>query len=215
MLIQDECAISYFGFADNFSELDLLRKTVEDLIAREERVEVENLARQADSLPEGITGEFWAENHPYWWEHIIAPQFRGAYFIALMSALELHVGRLTNDAGLVAGAPIEHSELKGELYPRIRKYLKLFCNIGNPPEVQWQRILNYYAVRNTLVHNGGHVTDSKLKQTTALSKAVPGLTISNGHVELQAEFCSAAHEDCRRFLFDLWGEIVLLCRRTE
>jgi hypothetical protein len=215
-LIQDECGMSFFGFADNFAELDLLRSTIEALIVREEAAEIDRLAPSATQLPENLRNEFWAENHPYWWEHIIAPQFRASFFIALMSAVELHLGHLTRDAGLVARAPIDAEDLKGAFYPRSRKFLKLFCGIDAPPESGWQRILNYYAVRNALVHRGGMVgSAAEGRQITTFSGQVDGLVIRSEHIELQEAFCIAAHRDCHAFLFDTWSELVLLCRRAR
>ena len=133
ILIQDGCSLSYFVFADNFSELSLLHTTIEDLISREESEEVDRLAGFADALSVERSSEYWAENHPYWWEHIIAPQFRASFLITLMGAVELHLGRFAQDAATVVRAPIGPEDLKGGFYPRTRRFLSLFCNIDSPP----------------------------------------------------------------------------------
>lgn len=130
MLLTDECVMSHFGYADHFRELAHLHRTIEDLISREERAELEELSKHAASLPEDGRGEFWADNHPYWWDHIIVPQFRGSFFISLMSAVELHLGRLATDAALIVDAPIGHDELRGGVYQRIRGFLQLVCTGG-------------------------------------------------------------------------------------
>lgn len=213
-LIQDECGLSYFLFADHFSELDLLRSTIEDLIAREESAEIGRLSPHADALPEQRRSEFWAENHPYWWEHIIAPQFRASFFIAMMAAVEVHLNRFVRDAGTVAMAPIDVDELKGPLYPRARRFLQRFCAIEAPGEASWQLLSSYYLVRNALAHASGFIGEGKrARKIEALARRTDGLTIAAGHVELHAGFCTAAHSNCRRFLLDIWGELVLLCRR--
>jgi hypothetical protein len=215
-LIRDECGMSHFAYADNFSELDLLRTTVEELVAREEAADVDRLATEAKALPGGASGEFWAENHPYWWDHIIAPQFRASFFIALMSALELHLGRLVRDAGIVVDAPISAEELKGGFYSRSRKFLSRFCAVESPGEHSWQRILSFYSVRNALVHAGGFVANKgDLQKLEAFATQVDGLVISSQHVELQAAFCAQAHRECRAFLDDVWGEVVLQCRKQD
>lgn len=208
--------MSHFAYADNFSELGLLRATIEELIAKEEAAEVNRLAVEAETLPDGASGDFWAENHPYWWDHIIAPQFRASFFIALMSALELHLGRLVRDAGVIVDAPITADELKGGFYSRCRKFLNRFCAIQSPDEQSWQRMLSLYAVRNALVHAGGFVADKgELQQLEAFGRQIDGLVISSQHVELQASFCAQAHRACRAFLDDVWGEVVLQCRQQD
>jgi hypothetical protein len=208
--------MSRFAYADNFSELDLLRTTVEELLAREEAADIDRLATEAQTLPDGASGDFWAENHPYWWDHIIAPQFRASFFITLMSALELHLGRLVRDAGVVVAAPISADELKGGFYPRCRKFLSRFCAIQSPPERHWQRILSLYSVRNALVHAGGFVADKgELRKLTRFATQIDGLVISSQHVELQAAFGAEAHRECRAFLDDVWGDVGLQCRKRQ
>jgi hypothetical protein len=215
-LIQDQCAMSYFQFEDHFSELELLRSTIEELISREESSEIERLAPEANQLPERMRGEFWSENHPYWWEHIIAPQFRASFFIALMSAVELHLTHFVRDGGVVAKAPIAADDLKGALYPRSRKFLSRFCAIDSPGEADWQRLLGYYSVRNVLAHAGGYVGEgADARHIAALAAQVNGLTISNAHLEISAAFCVAAHSDCNAFLFEIWSQLVLLCQRSR
>src|SRR2546421_326323 len=131
-LILDGCSLSYFSFADNFGQLELLRTTIEDLITREEKADIERLAAFSEQLPEGQRSEYWAENHPYEWEHIIAPQFRASFLATVMAAVELHLGRLTRDAGRIARAPIDVDDLKGALYPRTRRFLSRLCGIQGP-----------------------------------------------------------------------------------
>lgn len=215
-LIQDECALSQAVFVDNFDELSLLHQTIEDLISREESKAVDHLAESADQLPEHRRSEYWADNHPYWWEHIIQPQFRGAFLITLMAAVELHLGHFARDAGTIVRAPIGPEDLKGGFYPRTRRYLALFCKITNPPEASWQRIGNYYAVRNSLVHEGSHTGDDKqARQITAFARSVQGLNVNSGRIELERVFCETALRDCRSFLEAVWKELVDLCRQAE
>ena len=119
-LIQDQCALSRFVSEGNFSELDLLRRTIEELIQREETEEINQLAIHADRLAPDARSEFWADNHPYAWEDIIASQFRSSFFIALMSAVELHLGRAAQVAGMISRAPIGQEDLKGG-FPGFRR----------------------------------------------------------------------------------------------
>jgi hypothetical protein len=123
-LIQDECKFGHEVCEDHFSELTLLHRTIEDLIVSEEAKEVNALAGDADRFPEHRRSEYWADNHPWWWEHVIAPQFRASFFMTLMAALELHLGRFARDAGTIVRAPIGPEELKGGMYPRTRRFLQ-------------------------------------------------------------------------------------------
>jgi hypothetical protein len=138
-LLSDECAMSHFGYADNFRELEHLLSTIDDLVLREEAAELDVLSANAAHLTEQDRGEFWAENHPYWWDHIVVPQFRGAFVISLMSAAELHLGRLANDAGVIVEAPIALDELRGGFYQRARRFLASFAHV-ELPEATWRRI---------------------------------------------------------------------------
>jgi hypothetical protein len=213
-LIEDECGLSFFVFEDNFSELRLLHNTIEDLIAREESTEIENVAREAGP-PEQRGGAFWAEHHPYWWDHIIAPQFRGSFFVALLSAVELHLGRFADDAGTIVRAPIGADDLKGGFYQRTQRFLRLFCLIQKPTRQGWDRLGHFYAVRNTIVHRGSHVgNDSQGRRIQRFANEAEGLVIDTGHLELTRRFCEVALGDCRNFLNEVRGEIVLLCRQA-
>jgi hypothetical protein len=211
MLLADECAMSHFGYADHFRELEHLHRTIEDLISREEKTELETLAKHAENLPEHVRGEFWADNHPYWWGYIIVPQFRGAFFISLMSAVELHLGRLANDAAVIVDAPIGYDELRGGVYQRIKRFLHSFARVEVPDE-RWRRIADYYVVRNTLAHSGGLVRESDLRTIERLAATVGGIRVATGHLELEREFCEAALRECHEFLRDVWAEMVQLCR---
>lgn len=214
--IDSEGSMAYDLCAGHFGELGLLRSTIESLIAREESLEIERIAPYAETLPADARGAFWAENHPYWWEHIIAPQFRAAYLTALLSAVELHLRRVVDSAGMVARAPIRQNDLKGDFYPRSRRFLQLFCGIAEPSEKRWERISDLQTVRNTLVHAGGFVSeDRRGKRIIALSKRVEGLRIETSQIELQSPFCEAALHDCHQFIEAVWSQVILLCKRQR
>jgi hypothetical protein len=215
ILLQDECATSHFGYADNFGELEQLLRTIEELIVREESSEIDALADHVEFLPESMRGDFWAENHPYWWEHIIAPQFRSAFFIALMSAVELHLGRLANDAALIVNAPITYDELKGGFYQRVRRFLAAFVELQSPGEADWKRLVDYYSVRNSLVHAGGFVRETDMKNLTALESRLGIKIVVNRHLELPRAFCETALRDCKDFVHAVWTELAALCRRVR
>lgn len=214
-LIQDHCGTSRYLYTANFSDLELLRSTIEELITREETGDINQVATVADSLPHEHRGEFWADNHPYGWEDIIAPQFRGAFFMALMSAVEAHLGRIAQDAAVICRAPIDADELRGGVYQRTRRFLERFCAIAAPDEASWQRIGSYYAVRNALVHAGGFIRDGATKrQIEALARQVPGLELWSNLIEVRREFCEAALTDCRAFLDALFAELHAACDRA-
>ncbi len=217
MLIEDKCSLSYFLLSDHFSELSLLHKTIEDLIAGEESREIDHLANFASALPAEKRSEYWADNHPYWWEHIIAPQFRSSFYISLMAGVELHLGRLAQDAATIVRAPIGPDDLKGEFYPRTRRFLALFCNFEGPSERAWERINDFYAIRNCLVHAGGHLDDRRRsRRVRTLASHVEGLTVTpNDQIEMEREFCHFALQECKRFLDEVWRRLGLLCERVR
>jgi hypothetical protein len=213
-LIQDECSLSYFVFADNFSELSLLLQTIEDLISKEETEEVDRLAGFADALPVERRSEYWAENHPYWWEHVIAPQFRASFLITLMGATEFHLGMLARDGATIVRSPIGPEDMKGGFYQRTRRFLSLFCNFDSPSAAVWERIGDLYAVRNALVHAGGFIRDNEGGRVRAFAGRVQGLRVTSDRIEMDRAFCQLALNECRGFLMEVWQELVLLCRRA-
>jgi hypothetical protein len=215
MLIQDECKFGYMVCEDHFAELTLLHQTVEDLIVREEEKEVSTLAEGAHRVPEDRRSEYWADNHPWWWEHVIAPQFRASFFMTLMAGVELHLGRFARDAGMIVRAPIGPDDLKGGVYPRTRRFLLLFCQFNRPGDSAWERIGDLYAVRNALVHAGGYTDGEGRKRVAALAARVPQFKVDGGRIELNREFCELAMEDCRSFLREMWQELVILCQRSK
>jgi hypothetical protein len=210
--IEDEFSLTHtvLGFA--FSGLELFRVTFEDLLLREETAEVNRLAEYADTLPEGQSSEFWAENHPYQWNDIIAPQFRLAFFLSLMGTLEHHLGFIVRNAELVARVAEERDISRGSTYQVMRKRLRASRILG-PPEPVWQRILDYNELRNVVAHNGAYLTDSdRSARVRQLAARKAGITTDGNEIELSADFVKEAFEECRDFIFGLHGNVADACR---
>jgi hypothetical protein len=213
LLIEDRCIMTYFSILDNFKELSHLHTTIEDLVAREETNEVESLSRTYDNLPPALQGDFWSENHPYQWEHVIVPQFRGSYFVSLLSAVEIHLRAIARDAAQVAATSISADDLKGGLYQRVRAVLTKLCAFSDDPS-GWERIGDFYALRNVLVHEGNFLGSAgSANRVRSLVARTPSLTVHMEHIELSREFCQQATSTCLEFLESLFGQLGLLCDR--
>lgn len=214
-LIQDECRLAWFGVADNFDELKLLLDTVDDLIAAEEAKEVERLSQLEAAMPKPDP-EFWAMNHPYEWEDIIAQQFRGSFFLTVMAAVEQHVGRMATYAGMIARAPVELDDLKGGFYPRVRKYLERVCGLSVPGGRLWSDIDDLYQVRNLIAHRGFYIgDDAKAQRVRSIAQKRQGLLGPSDHLALTHEFCEEAWRDAREFCVEVWQSLVARCRSIK
>jgi hypothetical protein len=213
-LIQDECQFGYMVCEDHLSELALLHRTIEGLITSEEEREVNSLAEVADQLPERRRSKYWADNHPWWWEHIIAPQFRASFLMTLMSAVELHLSRFARDGATIVRAPLSADDLKGGIYKRTRRFFRLYCQFTQPSDAMWERIGDLYDVRNALVHAGGFPDGPRGQRITRFAAKTPELCIQSGRIELSREFNELALAECSSFLTEIWEELAKLCRRS-
>jgi hypothetical protein len=212
--MEDRHSLSWFVFTDNFSDLRLLLTTIEQLITREENSEIERLSAYADALPEHARSEYWANNHPYQWDDIIAPQFRASFFLTLMAAAEYHLTHLLADAGVVARVNVAPQDLKvrGGFYARARAFLETQCGITTIPATRWSWIEDLQEVRNALAHNGTMITDDRRgRRVKAFAKCTPGLSADRQQIELSREFCESVLEKVSEFIREVWAEFWRWC----
>jgi hypothetical protein len=212
-LIGDRCSLTHHVLTNNFSELRLLQKTVEELIIREERSEIEQLDRLAKGLPEHAQGEYWAENHPYQWEHIIAEQFRASFFLTLMAAAEFHLGRLAEDAATITREVDTSRDGQAGFYKRTRRFLRK-CGTEGPGEAKWQTLGQLYEIRNMLAHRGMTIGDDVRAQRVMRStQQMPGITVETGHLKLSKQFCDWAVDEVSGFVEEVWEDLAKVCDR--
>ena len=214
-LIQDQCSLTYFMIGDSFSGLSLLHATIEDLIIREEKADVSRLAEYAAKLPADARSEFWADNHPYQWEHIIAPGFRTSFFLTLMASVEHHLSYIARDAGTVIRAVPEEAKARGSLLRANQRFFQRQCGFDGPSAADWQHLMQLQLVRNILAHRGTFIgSDERAEQVSRFAATQTGLTVSGGELEMTREFTSASLAACRDFSLALHRELGGLCRRT-
>lgn len=83
-LIESRCGFTISFAREGLEELKFFVTTLEGFIAREEAREVAEAEVYAHSHGLEAGADFWAENHPYWWEQIFASRLRSAYIVTTM-----------------------------------------------------------------------------------------------------------------------------------
>ncbi len=215
-LIESQCAFTIDSAREELKELKFFVATLEDVIAREEAREVAAVETYAQSRGIEAGGDFWAENHPYWWEQIFASRLRSAYIVSLMAAVEQHLRQVSRDAATILNTnPLEGG--RGNKVAQFRRFLTHQAHFRLPHQQTWESIGYVYDLRNAFAHNGGMLRPGKDgDRIRRLATLAPGLKVEGEiFLELQPDFIRFANRAVEELLSGLASELVSLCKRTE
>lgn len=214
-LIESRCGCTISFALEGLEELKFFVATLEGFIAREEAREVAEAEVYAHSHDFEAGADFWAENHPYWWEQIFASRLRSAYIVSLMAVVEQHLREVCRDAATILNIDSPQVD-RGGLIRQYRRFLQREVNFKSPDQKTWESIRYVYDLRNAFVHNGGMLREANDRaRIRQLAKRAPGLKIENDvFLDLGADFVGFANNSAAELFSGLALELVSLCERT-
>ena len=194
----------------NLRELSEYLTSVEAYLAEKEKIETEEIEQR-------FKGDVdWSKEYPWWYQGIIGKQLRESFIVSLMSATEYHLNDICSSLHNVLNLPITATDLHGGFYARTKLYLTKMAKLPSPPTHIWDRVECIYLLRNSLVHAGGTITESKkLKRLKSFQRSSPGLSIDSEYVTIETAFCKYAHHQIVHFFELIHEEYHKLCKELS
>jgi len=207
---------------DSLGSLRVYLKTLEEFINKQEDEEIASIKAR---FPEGAEIN-WSYHYPAHWEDIFYSQLRSSFVVSIVSIAELYIDRICKQVSQILSLPFEYNDkekfkIRGNNFFRGKKYLRKFGNFKNPSDKLWELINLIYLVRNCIVHNNNDIEtmkNEKGKIGKKLSNFVdkqPGLSESQGYLEMHSEFPIFSIDKIQEFVSSLFDELEQLCERVK
>ena len=206
----------------SLEDLGLFLRKLEDLIESGENSDLEKITARYEGRPVP-----WEDAHPWWWQGTIAPQFRQSFIVTLGTASEFYLRFLCDHVQFLMGLT-ESLEKTRARNPReglvecARKYLvEDDPSFSSPEPDTWEKVKALYRVRNQFAHSGSLVPEDdggrtqRRLETQLRTLELPGASLESAYLNVNREFCEAAHELIASFFKDLYDELRTLCERLR
>lgn len=207
----------------SIAELQKYRATLENLIQEAEKAEVLELERQ---YPRDEYEEYWYEIYPEHWQSVIVRHFRSSFVITAMAVFEHYLKQVCHDALFITKRETDgNTHGKGSMISKTRRCLVKDLGFTKPSEAVWQRLQEFYKVRNAIVHEYEDVRQL-LGELDGLTHKHPGLRVVlkdmndlsglwHFALEIGPEFCDLLVNTVAHCLNDLCAEMARLCERLD
>lgn len=179
-------------------------KTMKEFVEKSEGAEVSELKQGLSNLSPAARDEFWQVHYPMHWQEIFSNRIRAAFIMQLCSFLEGEMNEVCARVSVIAESPVKVNDLRGSTLSKPRKFLGAFGKFERPSEENWTIQERIFDVRNVMVHEGGFAGAYRnYKKMVDFAETVPGMSFSNGHVEVRREFCEYCLASVTKFCDEL------------
>lgn len=197
------------GHLDNYFEhlRDHLRGDARELEKR-----FRNDLKAADPDEENIRVlEDWYSDQAYEIDEVFPELLYRSFLITLCSVVEHNMVRLCTEVSQRVGAP-KFNPPHGNILASCAAYLRKALKSGFPDSPHWERVLNYYRIRNELVHTGKNISQKPLpKGIEAILSESDALKVHTDtaggvmyrEILITEKLCDRARKDVERFFNDL------------
>ena len=188
---------------DELGKSKFFLETMEGFVETSEKEEVKTLEKGIATLSPDQRDEYWQWHYPIHWQEIFSNRLRASFIMQLCSFVEGELGEISQRVEVIARAPLKVSDLQGSTLSKPKKFLQAFARLDQPAEDLWQIMERIFDVRNVMVHEAGFAGGYRnFKKIVDFASTVPGLGLSNDHIEVKREFCeyclSSVSEFCRQ-----------------
>lgn len=199
-LISDEGRTRHDLILMDLKELGVFAESLEGFIDAQD----ERLSSQHSGPPEEYDG--------WWLQDVVATRLRSACFSATMDATATHLTFVCRDFGGVQNIAVP--DFQRSFFSTAETFLKR-VGIQVPATSDWQDMRNLYELRNQVAHNLGVLPerdDKNFRQFELLVKRIKGISIADGCVTFDRDFCSNLMTKVQTFFEVLHQEYVRVCR---
>ncbi|MCD6335854.1 MAG: hypothetical protein J7M27_11070 [Candidatus Latescibacteria bacterium] len=214
-LIEEKCEFRHYRATNFLKEAHFYLETFEEFISKEKSSELTQLDKHADRLPESQRGAFWAQYYPIHWSEIFEKQLRSSFIISLSSFAEDYLKHICWEVAIIERVHEDPREWGHSIFKETRKFLKNQGGFSSPTDSDWTFLYRIYDIRNVYVHHGGNL--NRCRDASKIEKFIslqPGISESNGFIELEKEFCFVVLEVVERMIRSLYEEQVAFCTRA-